>query len=479
MCIFTPLYSCKSLQSFDQRVAKNNKWQLNSNCFTHLVLKFLKKSDCLGVGHTNKMNYYFFIPKLNAWLEHYQRLLNIEFDWDPDHLSDEPTVEGPPIPVTIDMVEKAVSQMKAGKALGPSGIVIRATPYLWPGSSNHSWWQDTLWLGAEFHCLPLQGKGGCIGKGQLLRSQGDRAGHESVGEWYSEEFEWRSVFTKTQYSAPCSSSLCFKPCHKGEFQQQHLLQRLQALGAQELQWAQALNKGPWLQIYTIPGNSRPLGWQTTEGSPSRTWQAGGGSFLLLPRRHALSSRWLWTFNPNAWKLPGRSSRCCYQFSLPATSLSRHVAVCTALVYGVQCSTPVRLDHWQNQTSNFCRGMTGQWSDRIVTTRSSELLVPLGIEDLVLILKKRRLCWYGYVECSNGAVRTAFVIQVDRKRGPGKPKMTWKQLIERDCREQWKLSAIDPHDRHTWRSGVRSAIHAASQLPERGPTDVDVAPIPAC
>ena len=29
--------------------------------------------------------------------------------------------------------------------------------------------------------------------------------------------------------------------------------------------------------------------------------------------------------------------------------------------------------------------------------------------------------------------------------------------------------------HTWRSGVRSAMHAASQLPERGPTDVDVAP----
>ena len=56
-------------------------------------------------------------------------------------------------------------------------------------------------------------------------------------------------------------------------------------------------------------------------------------------------------------------------------------------------------------------------------------------------------------------------------------MTWKQLTERDCRE-WKLSAIDPHDRHTWRSGVRSAIHAANQLPGRGPTDVDVAPVPA-
>ena len=82
-----------------------------------------------------------------------------------------------------------------------------------------------------------------------------------------------------------------------------------------------------------------------------------------------------------------------------------------------------------------------------------------------------------MERSNGAVKTAFDIQVNGKRGPGRPKMTWKQLTERDCRE-WKLSAIDPHDRDSCRSGVRSAMHAASQLPGRGPTVVDMAPIPA-
>ena len=57
-------------------------------------------------------------------------------------------------------------------------------------------------------------------------------------------------------------------------------------------------------------------------------------------------------------------------------------------------------------------------------------------------------------------------------------MTWKQLTERDCRE-WKLLPINPYDRHTWRSGGRSAMDAARQLPGRGPTDVDVAPVPAC
>ena len=57
-------------------------------------------------------------------------------------------------------------------------------------------------------------------------------------------------------------------------------------------------------------------------------------------------------------------------------------------------------------------------------------------------------------------------------------MTWKQLTEKDRRE-WKLSAIDSHYRDTWRSGVRSAMHAATQLPGRVPTVVDMAPVPAC
>ena len=103
---------------------------------------------------------------------------------------------------------------------------------------------------------------------------------------------------------------------------------------------------------------------------------------------------------------------------------------------------------------------------VVTTRSNELLARLGIEDLDLILKERRLRWYGHVELSNGAVKTAFQIHVEGKRGPGRPKMTWKQLTERDCRE-WKLSAINLHDRNMRRSGVRSAMRAASQLSHCG------------
>ena len=46
------------------------------------------------------------------------------------------------------------------------------------------------------------------------------------------------------------------------------------------------------------------------------------------------------------------------------------------------------------------------------------------------------------------------------------KLTCKKLTEKDCRES-KLTTVDPQERRTWRSGVKSAMHAG-----RGPTDVD-------
>ena len=54
---------------------------------------------------------------------HYERLLNVEFDWDADHLSDEPPLKGPPIPISLDMVENAIAKISSGKAAGPSSIV--------------------------------------------------------------------------------------------------------------------------------------------------------------------------------------------------------------------------------------------------------------------------------------------------------------------------------------------------------------------
>ena len=40
---------------------------------------------------------------------------------------------------------------------------------------------------------------------------------------------------------------------------------------------------------------------------------------------------------------------------------------------------------------------------VVTVRLREILTKLELEDHDLILRERRLCWFGYVEHSGGAV----------------------------------------------------------------------------
>ena len=69
---------------------------------------------------------------------------------------------------------------------------------------------------------------------------------------------------------------------------------------------------------------------------------------------------------------------------------------------------------------------------VATVSLSELLAKLEFEDLNLILRERRIRWFGHVERSSGAVRTACDIQIDDKQGAGRPKLTWKKLKEKDC-----------------------------------------------
>ena len=49
-----------------------------------------------------------------AWKQHYERLLNEEFSWNPEDLTADPVV-GPPIHIDVEMVVKAITKMKTGK----------------------------------------------------------------------------------------------------------------------------------------------------------------------------------------------------------------------------------------------------------------------------------------------------------------------------------------------------------------------------
>ena len=62
--------------------------------------------------------------KLKAWQSHYQKLLNVEFPWHVANMSEEASVKGTAFKITPEMVSKAISKMKSGKAAGPLGIII-------------------------------------------------------------------------------------------------------------------------------------------------------------------------------------------------------------------------------------------------------------------------------------------------------------------------------------------------------------------
>ena len=60
---------------------------------------------------------------MKACVEHYARLLNVEFEWPCDLLPEVLPVAGHPPSVSAVLIRKALSKMKIGKAAGPSGII--------------------------------------------------------------------------------------------------------------------------------------------------------------------------------------------------------------------------------------------------------------------------------------------------------------------------------------------------------------------
>ena len=61
---------------------------------------------------------------------------------------------------------------------------------------------------------------------------------------------------------------------------------------------------------------------------------------------------------------------------------------------------------------------------VASVRSSELLAKL--EDHDLILRESSLRWFGHVERSSGAVRTACDIQIDGRPGAGRPQANMEE-----------------------------------------------------
>ena len=166
-------------------------------------------------------------------------------------------------------------------------------------------------------------------------------------------------------------------------------------------WAQALEKRPWLQMYT----ARPL-----DGRPQKEVQVGPdklevvasfrylGDMLSAAGGCELSTT---THVKTAWKkfkdlLPVLSSRHL-SFNIHGRVYSSCVRSTMLHASKTWLLTKPNLQRLQRNDRAMIRQICNV---RQHTTRSNELLVRLGIEDLDLILKERVLLWYGHVERSN-------------------------------------------------------------------------------
>ena len=145
---------------------------------------------------------------------------------------------------------------------------------------------------------------------------------------------------------------------------------------------------------------------------------------------------------------------CYQFSLHTTSLLKHVALCTALVCRVQCSMPARLGHWQSQTSSVCSKMTGQWSDRSAMSDRKTLSPPGPVSYLWGLALRIWISFWRREDSDDMDMwntpmvksRQPLTYRLMESVGLGDPRWygnSWQRGIA-----EWKLSAINRHDRHT-------------------------------
>ena len=118
-------------------------------------------------------------------------------------------------------------------------------------------------------------------------------------------------------------------------QQQHLLQRLQALDVQEMQWAQALDKRPWLQMYMVPENCTP----PADGRPQREVQVGPDKLEVVASFCSLGDM-LSAASGCGLSTTTRVKTACKKFKelLPVLSplLFQDTWPCIQLVCGAQC-----------------------------------------------------------------------------------------------------------------------------------------------
>ena len=128
----------------------------------------------------------------------------------------------------------------------------------------------------------------------------------------------------------------------------------------------------------------------------------------------------------------------------------------ALLHASECWAlrKVDLQRLQRNERAMLRWLCGvKPEDRISTT---SLYTRLQIPPLESVLRLNRLRWFGHVQRSNDWIKRCTLLEVNGKRGRGRPRKTWKQTIDEDLKS-WKIEKNFTQDRVTWKRMLKTAI----------------------
>src|ERR1700729_1688776 len=86
------------------------------------------------------------------------------------------------------------------------------------------------------------------------------------------------------------------------------------------------------------------------------------------------------------------------------------------------------------------------------------------EDLLSIVKKRKIKWYGHITRSDGMARTILQVTVPGKRKQGRQKKRWEDNIREWSDLQFCASQEAARDQERWREIVRTSSRVPQQPP---------------
>jgi len=80
---------------------------------------------------------------------------------------------------------------------------------------------------------------------------------------------------------------------------------------------------------------------------------------------------------------------------------------------------------------------------------------LGLDDIISVLQQNRLWWYGHVtrKEDDDWVKNCMKYEVKGARLRGRPKKTWREIVEKDC-QACKLNREDAINRNRWMKQIR-------------------------